>query len=342
MNHLESTIIPYNKKDNDNLKFNSSKLNINKSKIDSLALNHDFDSNLIFLAATCITLTKFTNNTGIFISTKFNDLNRILLRIDEKNRKMTVEEYIKIIDESLSKSDITDTGEHLFNYIYNDEEPDDGNTTLIITQTSNLYNLKLKYDSNCYTYSYMLSFLRSIKRVLNQVFAFGIDSLKIEDIELRTEHQVPVFKYLRNPLVNELLENQACKTPDKIALWTCGESFTYMQINEEANRIANSLIERGIEKGSSISFMLPRGKTLITTFLGIIKAGCVAVRLPCLCHAVRILVAFRVVQVQIAVGICISTPGRRYIYGLFRCAFLRALQQELQKVLFQPIKEYPT
>lgn len=277
MDCLEPTVLPYNKNDNDDLKFNSSKLSINKYKIDNLALNHDLDSNLIFLAATCITLTKFTNNTGIFISTKFNDLNKILLRIDEKNREITVEEYIKVIDEALTKSDIADIGGPLFNYIYNDEEQDDANTSLIITQTSNLYNLKLKYDSNCYTYSYMLSFLRSIKRVLNQIIIFGIDSLKIEDIELRTKRQVPVFKYLRNPLVNELLENQACKTPDKIALWTCGESFTYMQINEEANRIANRLIEMGIEKGSSISFMLPRGKTLITTFLGIIKAGCVAV-----------------------------------------------------------------
>ena len=41
--------------------------------------------------------------------------------------------------------------------------------------------------------------------------------------------------------------------------------------------IANALIKRGITKGSVISFMLARNKTLITTFLGIIKAGCVAV-----------------------------------------------------------------
>ena len=92
MDYLEPTVLPYNKNDNDDLKFNSSKLSINKYKIDNLALNHDLDSNLIFLAATCITLTKFTNNTGIFISTKFNDLNKILLRIDEKNREITVEE----------------------------------------------------------------------------------------------------------------------------------------------------------------------------------------------------------------------------------------------------------
>lgn len=118
MDYLEPTVLPYNKNDNDDLKFNSSKLSINKYKIDNLALNHDLDSNLIFLAATCITLTKFTNNTGIFISTKFNDLNKILLRIDEKNREITVEEYIKAIDEALTKSDIADIGGPLFNYIY--------------------------------------------------------------------------------------------------------------------------------------------------------------------------------------------------------------------------------
>jgi len=76
----------------------------------------------------------------------------------------------------------------------------------------------------------------------------------------------------RNQLVNELLEEQANKTPNKIALRNCGKSYTFKEINDEANRIANALIKRGFKEGDSVSFMLDRNKTLITTFLGIYQS----------------------------------------------------------------------
>ena len=274
--------LPYNKNENnDILDINYASISVTKSFIDDLTFSHNFNSNLLFLAATCITLTKYNNNTKISIFTKNDNGDWNHLIHDNKNRGISVNEYILEINEILSNPTNPDEffNESHFNYIYQSEDVNDENTTLSVNKTTNQYVIRLKYDANKYIYSYVYSFLRSIKKVLNQFDSIGISNLKIEDIKLRDEQQKPHFKLKRNPLVNGLLENQARKTPDKIALRTGGENYTFAQVNEEANKIANSLIKRGIKKGSKIAFMLKRDKLLITTFLGIIKAGCVVVPL---------------------------------------------------------------
>jgi amino acid adenylation domain-containing protein len=278
----------FNKNDDDIPKMEYTCISIIKSKIDYLTSKHDLDQNLLFLAATCITLTKYINSTQIFIKTKskINEKSiEVPLKFNDANRKRNIIDYIanirndfsnpKDYDESLKEL----ANQSHFNYIYNDFEDNDSNTSLIIGESSRQYLLKLKFNANKYTFSYAHSFLRSIKRVLNQFVACGISNLKVEDIALRDEKPPIKYELKRNPLVNELLESQANKTPEKVALITCGKEYTFKQINDEANRIANALIKRGIEKGSTISLMLARDKTLITTFLGIIKAGCVAVPL---------------------------------------------------------------
>ena len=282
---FEQTLLTYNKNEDDISKTDYVSLSIIKSKIDDLSLKNGLDSNLLFLAATSITLTKYTNSTKIFISTKNNNSKIIPLRFNDDDRKKTVFDYIHNIDAILSDStDSEDLLKYLnsdshFNYIFKDDYEDGDNMSLIISESSNQYLLKLRFSVGKYTYYYIRSFLRSIKKVLNQFVAYGISNLKIEDIVLRQEQPTPKFRLKRNPLVNELLEIQTNTTPDKIALRTCGEKYTFRQVNDEANKIANALIKRGFKKGNTISFMLERNKTLITTFLGIIKAGCVAIPL---------------------------------------------------------------
>lgn len=46
--------------------------------------------------------------------------------------------------------------------------------------------------------------------------------------------------------VTKLFEEQVRLHPDKCAVASSKESFTYAQLNERANRIANSLIEKGV------------------------------------------------------------------------------------------------
>ncbi len=79
--------------------------------------------------------------------------------------------------------------------------------------------------------------------------------------------------YPRDKCVNRLFEEQVEKNPDKVAIVACDKTLTYAELNEEANRIAHSLIEKGIGRGDIVAFMLPRRSCLIATMLGILKSG---------------------------------------------------------------------
>ncbi len=79
--------------------------------------------------------------------------------------------------------------------------------------------------------------------------------------------------YPKNKCVHTLFEEQVTKTPDKTAVIACDRELTYGELNEQANRIAHSLIAKGIQPGDIVAFMLPRRSYLLSVMFGILKSG---------------------------------------------------------------------
>ncbi len=79
--------------------------------------------------------------------------------------------------------------------------------------------------------------------------------------------------YPKDKCVHKLFEEQVAKTPDKVAVVACDKTLTYAELNEQANRIAHSLIEKGVNTGDIVAFALQRKSYLIATIFGILKAG---------------------------------------------------------------------
>lgn len=67
--------------------------------------------------------------------------------------------------------------------------------------------------------------------------------------------------------------------PDKTALVNDGKSYTYAQLNERANCIANAVIEAGAVEGDRVLIELPKSFEQIAAVLGVLKAGCIYVPL---------------------------------------------------------------
>ena len=76
-------------------------------------------------------------------------------------------------------------------------------------------------------------------------------------------------------IINKIFENIALENPDKTILYAEDGELTYDELNKKANRIANSLIKRGVNVEDRIMFMMRRNSDLIATVLGIVKAGAV-------------------------------------------------------------------
>jgi mycobactin peptide synthetase MbtE len=75
-----------------------------------------------------------------------------------------------------------------------------------------------------------------------------------------------------------LVTRRAARSPDAIAVVYEGRQYSYREIDEEANRVAHWLIEQGIGTEDRVAVLLDKSPELVTTALGILKAG--AVYLP--------------------------------------------------------------
>ncbi len=73
------------------------------------------------------------------------------------------------------------------------------------------------------------------------------------------------------------LERGKLLFPDKTALIFEEKSFTYKQLDQLVNRVANGLHGLGIRKGDRVALFLPNIPEFVISYLGILKIGAVAV-----------------------------------------------------------------
>lgn len=74
-------------------------------------------------------------------------------------------------------------------------------------------------------------------------------------------------------VVHGLLEAQARKSPDAIAVEHDGRRLTYQQLNARANQLARFLVNQGIRPGRIVGVCVDRGFEMLISILGILKAG---------------------------------------------------------------------
>ncbi|HEY9825555.1 MAG TPA: amino acid adenylation domain-containing protein, partial [Stenomitos sp.] len=82
----------------------------------------------------------------------------------------------------------------------------------------------------------------------------------------------PHCQSVLQPVFKEF-EDQVQQTPQAIALEHDSTRWTYLTLNETANRIAHTLRSQGVSTEDLVGVCLPRSLELIATLLGILKAG---------------------------------------------------------------------
>jgi long-chain acyl-CoA synthetase len=78
-------------------------------------------------------------------------------------------------------------------------------------------------------------------------------------------------------LVGDILRRQARINGKKIGVVDEDGQFTYQQLNERANRLANGLLGLGLKKGDRIAFMADNCRQYVEAYFGPAKAGLVLV-----------------------------------------------------------------
>ncbi len=76
-----------------------------------------------------------------------------------------------------------------------------------------------------------------------------------------------------NRCLHELIEEQAVKTPDALAVICKNSHLTYDELNQRANRVANLLRKAGVGPEVIVGIYLNRSIDLMVALLGVLKAG---------------------------------------------------------------------
>lgn len=77
--------------------------------------------------------------------------------------------------------------------------------------------------------------------------------------------------------ITTTLTQNAKRFSDKMAITYEERSYTYQQLNEEVNQLANGLVEAGLQKGDKVSLFMKNSDHYVVAFFAILKAGGVAV-----------------------------------------------------------------
>jgi len=79
--------------------------------------------------------------------------------------------------------------------------------------------------------------------------------------------------YPRDNCVHELIEGQAKRTPDAIAITFHRQQLTYRELNARANQLAHYLQELGVGPEKLVGICAERSLDMVIGLLGILKAG---------------------------------------------------------------------
>ncbi|WP_282117787.1 non-ribosomal peptide synthetase/type I polyketide synthase [Maribacter aquivivus] len=143
----------------------------------------------------------------------------------------------------------------------------------------------LIFNENIFDKELIVQFMQHYKHIvplLIEQSSTAVGSINIlsetEQSRLLNEFNTPYAAYLREKTIVDLLNEQAVKTPNNIAVAYEENSLTYAELHKLSNQFADYLIKKhGAAKGDFACLILERSEWLIVSMMGILKAGAVYV-----------------------------------------------------------------
>ncbi len=78
-------------------------------------------------------------------------------------------------------------------------------------------------------------------------------------------------------IIGKIISKRALITPDRVALISRDERYTYQQLNLRSTRLANALLKLGVKHGDRIGLLMPNNHEFLETYFGTAKIGAVLV-----------------------------------------------------------------
>lgn len=149
------------------------------------------------------------------------------------------------------------------------------------TEVGETIHFAIEFNRDVYASGIMEKFIGHYKQLLSAIITdplLPMDQLNYITAEekktLSGYTDGPKSSYVPGTVV-DMFTSQACKVPDNIALQFAEHRMTYRELDESSNRVANYLLDRGIQRETMIALFMDRSINAIVSILGILKAGAV-------------------------------------------------------------------
>ena len=162
--------------------------------------------------------------------------------------------------------------------------------TFLVDEYEEDIQITIEYYTGIFKKETIQRLASHFQNVIRAVINDPLSRLKdIEIISAEEKNQIlramndTAVNYPKNKTLHELFEKQVEKTPDNIAVigplikyrtyMTNMTYISYRELNQQANRMAYSLITKGVKPDSIAGIMVERSIEMIIGILGILKAG---------------------------------------------------------------------
>ncbi len=141
--------------------------------------------------------------------------------------------------------------------------------------------LQLAYNSDIYQKQFIERMVAHLGNFLQSGISNELEALsqlayleKHETYELLEEYNDTSLDYDVNKTIVDLFEEQVSRTPNEIVIVVETREFTYAQINERSNKLANYLRDTyKLQPEDLIGVKLERNEELLITILAVLKSG---------------------------------------------------------------------
>ncbi|MCE9671221.1 non-ribosomal peptide synthase/polyketide synthase [Myxococcus stipitatus] len=151
--------------------------------------------------------------------------------------------------------------------------------TLYLTETAGRLTGSLDYNTDLFEPETIAGMAEHFQRLLESLVTYPEWSLSTHSLLSESERRRILVDWnaTREPItpacVHALIEAQAHRTPDALAVAVEEDRLTYRELNARANQLARLLRERGVGPDVLVGLYLERSVQLMVGMLGILKAG---------------------------------------------------------------------
>ncbi len=152
--------------------------------------------------------------------------------------------------------------------------------SLLVSRKEERLICKMLYNPGEFPAFEVNGILERLETVLQQIAA--APEQRVSDLELISEPEKKLildtfhqgnYEYPYEKTVVELFEEQAERTPDRIAVCFEKEQLTYEELNQKANQLAGKLRESGVKPNDFVALLTERSIELVVAIYAVIKAG---------------------------------------------------------------------